>query len=210
MSTQNTTTTSSSFDPFSMGVFQGFQPMIGSTMAGYVNNPYSNAGFNQQLARNQQQLGYSQQAQQQAMMQRAQAMGINPSSPLYFQQLNQMQRGFQGQSADAINNLILQANQLRYGATQSMMGYRPLQTGQTQTKTQSGLGSWLPQLAGTALGTVGMAATSGMSGLGSSFFGSNNFGGGPGGSYGGSYGLPGNGLPTSLPQDTSFFPGLGQ
>jgi hypothetical protein len=59
------------------------------------------------------------------------------------------------------NAFTAQQNAMQLGSQ-----YRPLQTGGTQTQTQGGLGSWLPQLAGAAIGAAGTAMTGGMSGGG--------------------------------------------
>lgn len=65
-----------------------------------------------------------------------------------------------GQVAGAYQNALLGAQQLQLQATQQAQGYNPLQTGQTQTQTKSGLGTWLPQVAGMAI-QAGMGAMTG-------------------------------------------------
>jgi len=181
MSTQNKQTSSTSFDPTSMGVFQGFQPQYSQAMSSEVTDPYSNMFFNKQLGMQNQSIATGNQNNMEALLQRAKALGINPNSPAYFSQLNQLQRQMQSQRAGGFNDLLLQAGQFRQNALQNMGGYRPLVTGGTQTQQQSGLGTWLPQLAGAAIkggmamatggaSMAGDAASSGSSGGGSMFF----------------------------------------
>ena len=183
LSTQNKQTSTNQYDPQSMGVFGGLNKTFGSAIQDEIQNPYSSMFFNQQLGMGNQAMQTQAASGNQAMLQRAQALGISPSSPLFASMMSQQQRGNQSNQSNMFNNLLLQAGQLRQGAIGQAGAYRPLQTGQSQVQTQSGLGTWLPQLAGAALG-VGMgAATGGMSKMG---------GGGPfGGSAPGLYGSGG-------------------
>lgn len=64
-------------------------------------------------------------------------------------------------TSNAFNSTLGSALQNRNFALQSAEGFNPLQTGANTTQTKSGLGTWLPQVAGAALG----AATGGLSGL---------------------------------------------
>src|SRR5258708_3082971 len=173
MSTKNVTTSSAQFDPNSMGVFQGLTSTYGKSIQDLIQNPYSNMMFNTQMGMGNQALQTQEASGNQAMLQRAQAMGINPSSPMFQQMMAQQQRGGQGRQSDMFNNLLLQASQLRQGAIGQAGAYRPMQTGSTEEKKQSGLGTWLPQLIGAGLGAAGGAMTGGLSkaGGGSSFFG---------------------------------------
>lgn len=180
MSTQNTQTSSSQFDPNSMGVFQGLTKTYGSAIQDEIQNPYSNMFFNMQQARGNQAINAQNASGQQSMIQRAQAMGMDPHSPAFMQMLNQSSRFNQGRQSDMMQNLLLQAQQLRQGAIGQAGAYRPLQTGQTQTQKQSGLGTWLPQLAGAALGMGGKILSGKMAGGGDSGGGSSFFGGGAG------------------------------
>src|SRR5882724_4697477 len=137
-----------------MGVFQGLQPIFGKAIQDEIQNPYSSMFFNTQLAMGNQGLQAQESAGNQSMLQRARALGINPSSPLFAQMMAQQQRGQQGRQSDMFNNLLLQAAQLRQGAIGQAGGYRPLQTGSTNVQEQSGLGTWLPQLLSGGLGAA--------------------------------------------------------
>lgn len=185
MGTQNKTTSTAQFNTQAMGQYNQLQPSIGSALQGNIDNPFSNMMFNTQLGMqrqsNQAQFG----AQQQALLQRSQALGINPSSPQYAYMMNQLQRQNMAGTSQGYNNLLLQASQLRQQSIGMAENYRPLQTGQTQTQSQSGLGTWLPQLAGAAIGglTAGFLGGKGKSGNGGSS-GATDGNGGNGGWWG--------------------------
>jgi len=155
-----------------MGVFQGLQPIFGKAIQDEIQNPYSSMFFNTQLAMGNQGLQAQESAGNQSMLQRARALGINPSSPLFAQMMAQQQRGQQGRQSNMFNNLLLQAGQLRQGAIGQAGAYRPMQTGETTTQKKSGLGTWLPQAIGAGLGIAGAAF--GMPGLGGGMGGGGN------------------------------------
>ena len=166
MSTKKTTTASQAgvFDPGAMQQYQSLTGAGGQALSDEIRNPYGNMFFNQQLGMQRRQIGQGFQQGQQALQQRAQAMGINPSSPAYFSQLNKLQRQMQSEQSQGYNQLLLGASNIRQGAISQAMNFRPLQTGQhgVQTEQSSGLGTWLPQVAGMGLSL----ATGGMSGMG--------------------------------------------
>src|SRR6267378_600702 len=172
MSTQNQQTSTSSFDPGSMGVFQGLQPQFGQAISSEITDPYSNLFFNTQLGRQQQANQQQMSSGQQALLQRMQSMNMNPNSPFYQSQLNKLQRQGMANTSGGFNNLLMQAAQLRQQALGMAGSYRPLQTGQTNIQSQSGLGSWLPQIASAGLGIAGkFMGGGGAGGAASSFFG---------------------------------------
>lgn len=166
MGTQNKTESTAQFNPQSMGQYNQLQGTIGSSLQGDISDPFHSMLFNTQLGMqrqaNQAQFG----GQQQALLQRSQALGVNPQSPQYAYMLNQLQRQNSSNTAQGYNNLLLQASQRRQQSLGMAESYRPLQTGQTQVQSQSGLGTWLPQLAGAAIGAATMGATGGMSAIG--------------------------------------------
>jgi hypothetical protein len=186
MSTQNKQTSTNTYDPGSMGTFQGLNKQFGSAISEEISNPYSNPFFNLQQQRGTQMINAQNASGNQALLQRAQALGIDPRSPQFMQMMNQQSRSNQGNMSNLNSDLMLQATQMRQQAIGQAGGYRPLQTGGTQTQTQSGLGTWLPQVAGMAIKGGMMAATGGMSGLmggggGNPFF--PGSGAGPDGTY---------------------------
>lgn len=166
MSTKNVNTTQGTFNQQGMATYDALQPGYRSNMQQFMNDPMKSSFFNTQLqmATRQNQAGFG--ANNAAMMQNLAASGATGNVPAYMQSnLLRNQRALSGANAGSFNNLLLGANQLRFGATQGAGAFRPLQTGQTETKTQSGLGSWLPQLAGAALGAAGSAMTGGGSSM---------------------------------------------
>lgn len=167
MSTKNTQTQQSTFNQPSMDTFNSFQPSFRNNMMDFMNDPLKSSFFNTQyqMAQKQNQASYG--AGNSAMMQNLAAGGSVGNVPAYMQSnLLRNQRALSGANSNSFNNLLLGANQLRFGATQNAGSYRPLQTGSTQTQQQSGLGSWLPQVAGAALGIAGGFATGGASSFG--------------------------------------------
>jgi hypothetical protein len=149
-----------------MATFQGFQPQYRQNLQDFANDPLKSSFFNTQLNMSNAQNRQSFQSRNNAFLQNMQAGGSVGNLPAYAQsQLQQNQRGLSADNSNSFNNLLLGANQLRFGATGQMGGYRPLQTGGTQTQQQSGLGSWLPQVAGAAMKIGAGFATGGASGL---------------------------------------------
>jgi len=166
MSTQTRTQATSQFDPSSMGVFGGLTQAFGQGIQQDITDPYKSMAFNTQLGMQQRMLGQQGGQANMAYLQRAQALGMNPQSGIFQSGMNQLQRQQLANQAGGYNNLLLQAAQLRQGALGMAGSYRPLQTGQTQVQSQSGLGSWLPQVVGAGLGMAGKAFMPGMGAFG--------------------------------------------
>lgn len=165
MSTKNVDTTQGTFNQPSMDTFNAFQGGYRNNIQDFMNNPLQSSFFNTQLQMANKQNAAAFGANNQTMLQNQAAGGATGNVNAFTQSnLLRNQRALSGANAGSFNNLLLGANQLRFGATQAAGSYRPFQTGQTQTKTQSGLGSWLPQVAGAGLGLAGAAF--GMPGLG--------------------------------------------
>src|SRR6266576_620145 len=184
MSTQNKTQSTNQYDSGSMGTFGGLNKSFGSAVQGEIDNPYGNPFFNLQQARGNQAVNAQNSSGQQAMMQRAQALGINPNSPQFAAMMNQSSRWNMGLQSDMQSNLMLQAANMRQGAIGMAGQYKPLQTGHTDVQTQSGLGTWLPQLAGAAIGGLtGMAGMGAFGGKGGGGGGSSSNFSTPGGFY---------------------------
>jgi hypothetical protein len=158
MSTKTVDTTDLQFDPTSMNTFTGLQGGIGSNLQDFMRNPLQSSFFNTQLQMNNAQNRYAFGGANRNIFSNLVAGGNVGNAGAFTQdQLRANNMALSGANANSFNNLLLGANQLRFGATQGAMGYRPLQTGQTRTKTQSGLGTWLPQLISAGIGAAGMA-----------------------------------------------------
>lgn len=160
MSTKNTTTYG--YNPAGIGAYNSMIPGFGSTVNSYMMNPFSNPFF-----QTQQQMGYrTAQQQNQTNMSNISRnsfmSGLSPNNPAMLEMMNnQMRAG----TANSANLGFLNPVQNAFTAQQNAMGmagsFRPLQTSQTQT--QSGLGSWLPQLLGAGLGMAGSIFSGGAS-----------------------------------------------
>lgn len=167
MSTHKTDTQQFQFDPGAMKQYQGLTSAFGNTAQGYMQNPFGNPFM---------------QTQQQMGTRQAQNLGGTQMSDLV---QNMLRSGMQG-GASSPAGLEMQQNQARantgmqanLGFLQPMQNalqqqdffsqlasqFRPLQTGGKQTETTSGLGTWLPQLAGAGLGALGAAFGGGLPG----------------------------------------------
>ena len=173
MSTKQQTDTTNKYDPTSMGTFQGMQGGLGNAVNSYMSNPFGNP-----FMQTQQQMG-TRQAQNLGGTQMSNisrnitgsGMGGGNMSPAALEMMQNQGRantGLQSQLG------FLQPMQNALGMQQNAMGiaanYRPLQTGGTQTQSTGGLGTWLPQVAGMALGGLTGGLMGGMGGPTSGLF----------------------------------------
>lgn len=177
MGTTQTTQQTGQYDPGSKALFGQLTSALGPMLTGYMQNPFGNPFF-----QTQQQMG-TRQAQNlgatgTSNITRNMASGGfgSASSPFAAEMLANQGRANTGLQANlGFLNPVQNALALQQWAGGLGAGYRPLQTGQTQTQSTGGLGTWLPQVAGMALG-----AATGMPGAGGGgFFG----GGGAGNMY---------------------------
>ena len=149
MGTKQTTTTTNQYNPAGMQTYNALQGPAAGVFNSNINNPYDNAFFNsQKAAGSSAATGFSR-----PNTQANAALGIN--NPTF----NASQTTTQGRATLAnqgrmTNNLILGAASNRETSLQSAMNYRPLQTGGTEVKQTSGLGTWLPQVIGMGIGAV--------------------------------------------------------
>lgn len=161
----------------------------------WAQNPLQNAFFNTLAQMQRANVGQQGQSAMQSLLQGARTSGFNTSSPYMQSLMAQQGRAQSGQQAQGFNALLSQMPQYQLQALGALQGgFGPLQTGGTQqqsytgtqsgrqtgqqTQQMSGLGTWLPQLAGGLLG-----AASGFMGGGGPLLsrggGSMNFGGMP-------------------------------
>lgn len=172
MSTTKTDTTQGTFAPAGMAAYNQLIPGFASTAQGYMQNPFSNPFF-----QTQQQLG-TRQAQNLGgtnisnLLRNFQTGGtgggtgtLAPFQQEMLQNQSRANTGLQAQLGflNPVMNALGQQNFYSQLASQ----FRPLQTGGKSTESTGGLGTWLPQVAGMALG----AATGGLGGGLGSFFG---------------------------------------
>jgi hypothetical protein len=166
--------TSTQFQPQGMQAYSNLTPQMASVLQQYMQDPLKASYFNSQVGMANKSIGQQGQSQMQTLLNNARQFGggAGGNNPYLASQMAMQGRAQSGQKAGAFNSLLMGAQQNRQWATGAAAGYQPLSTGQTQTET--GLGSWLPQVAGGILGALG-------SGL-----------------FGGGSSIPGNGMANSL------------
>jgi hypothetical protein len=181
LSTQKTDTQQFQFDPGAMKQYQGLTSAFGNTAQGYMQSPFSNPFFQTQQqmgTRQAQNLGGTQMSDLLRNM-TSSGMAGGASSPAGLEMQQNQSRANTGLQAqlgflNPVQNALQQQNFYSQLASQ----FRPLQTGGKSTETTSGTGTWLPQLAGAALGGL-----TGMGGLGSLMGMFKGGGGGGGGDF---------------------------
>lgn len=162
MTTKNTTTQTAQFNPASLGAFNSFMGQVQPYLSTALSNPLAllNPMYN---LFTQQATGNASRAGQTAMSNitgNTAAAGFGGQNlPAFLQsQINAQNRQTSGNVSNAFIGSQLQklaaAQQLQGGAASSMLGFRPLQTGSTNVEQQSGLGTWLPMVAGGALSAM--------------------------------------------------------
>jgi hypothetical protein len=183
------------YNPASMTAYNAFQPQAQNVLSEYAKPLDTNAFFktNLQLA-----LGNTQTLGRRNMDNLLLRTNLfNGNAPSGFAQslLATQTRNNSALDASAWLTAMTQAESDRKWATTNMLGYRPLQTGQTQDSVEktSGLGTWLPQVVGAGLG-IASAFMNPMSAAGAG-----KTAGGGGGGFGGfamnnSFLSPGNSL----------------
>ena len=184
MSTKKETTSKqeTQFDPGSRGVYNALQPGIQNVLQQFMSDPLTASYFLKQLGMANQQISQLGQRNVGNLLANMRTGGFGGGNMNAFQQsaLARTGRATSGMQSNAFNNLLMNANQMRLGATQQAQGYNPLVTGQTGTTTEktSGLGTWLPTVLGAGLGIAAGFASGGATG---SLGGRNVMGGGGGG-----------------------------
>lgn len=162
MSTKQTTNQSSSsalqYDPASKNIYGSLTGAGGGVLNQYMVNPFNNPFFNigtGQAQRGAQQMGAN---AIQALMQNQKVSGLSGQAGQGFQQAQLGRIGRSTLSMGAQGNManVMAALNRQMQATGMGMSFQPLLTGekgQSQSVQQtSGLGTWLPQLLGTAAG----------------------------------------------------------
>lgn len=154
MSTKTQQTSVNSYDPTSMNAFTSMTGGMNTAVNGYMNNPFSNPFF-----QTQQQMGTTQAnqiggTQMSNLVRNMTSSGMGGSNnPAMLEMMQNQGRANSNMTANlGFINPMQNAFTAQQSAIQTAANYRPLQTGGTQTQTQSGLGTWLPQVAGAAIG----------------------------------------------------------
>lgn len=218
--TNGSSNTGFNFDPTSM---QAYLKNIGTVMPflqSNVSNPFGSDTFKQESVMGQDQAAKVGQRGVSNVSQNAAAMGYNTSGGMFNSMLQRAGQNTSALQGQAFRGAVGNANARQMSSAGMLSSFQPLMTGSNSTSQQtqqtSGLGTWLPQLAG-ALGGAAMSAftggigggasggssspTSAGMGIGSMGSGANMFGSGIGSMFGGipqsngaySYGAAGRG-----------------
>lgn len=167
---QTNSTNSLAYDPGSKKNYNTLTNAGTGVLSGYMNNPFNNGYFN--LGQGMGQAAAQKQGStlMNALKQNMLTSGISGNAGNAFQlgQKAKIGRATSSMGAQSTMANIQGALGRQMQATQMGMSFNPLLTGSSgQTvQQQSGLGTWLPQLAGAAIGAGVGAATGGMSTLG--------------------------------------------
>lgn len=168
MGTKQTTDTSNQYNTAANSTYNAFQPQLQSSLMQMSQNPLGNSYFQHQLSQQQaasQQIGARNNTNAIRNMRTGGGV-LSNSGGFSTAMINRNNIANSGMQANAFNGAVNSALQNRNMSLTAMQAYQPLQTGQTSTQTTGGLGTWLPQLAGAALGAAGSAMTGGMGGGG--------------------------------------------
>jgi hypothetical protein len=146
------------FDPSAMGAYQGMMPAFGQNVAGWMQNPYASPAFqlSQQMGQRQaQNIGGAQMGNLLRNLQTSGLFGGGSASPAGLEMMQNQARANTGLGANlGFINPMQEALQRQMGAMNIASQFRPLQTGGKTTESTGGLGTWLPQLAGAAMGMI--------------------------------------------------------
>lgn len=171
MSTKQQTQSSNQiqYSPTGTTAYNSLIPQSTSTLSDIQQNPLQSMFFQNLFGQAAKSIGTAGQAANKNIFGNLAASGMaGRSLPGYAaSMLRANSRATSGQKAGAMTNLLNQAQALRYSAAGTGAAFQPLMTGSSgnQTTTTSGLGTWLPQLAGAAIGGVTSGLTGGLSSL---------------------------------------------
>jgi hypothetical protein len=216
MGSKKTTTTqqdtTNKYNPLAMGAYERGVGSGMDVLQQFMQDPYKNAFFLQQLGMINRQASQMGQRGMSNIGRQAQMSGWGGNMGAAWQQSQQARQGRATSSlmAQGQNALLPQFAAMRMGAAQSALNFQPLQTGQSMTGTQttksSGLGTWLPQLL-TGAAAIGLApftggmSLAGLAGMAANSTTTSNPFAQPGGGFTGLLGSSGGGMPnlTQLP-----------
>jgi hypothetical protein len=199
------TTSQNSYAPGALSQYTQFMNSYSPMLNQWAQNPYNNLQFQNNLSQNLSASNRQGMNQIQNSMAQFNMTGFGGApSGARTQLMNSNSRYGTMLNSNAFFGAVNTANQRQTGAVGAEMSFNPLNTGGTQTQTTGGLGSWLPQLAGAALGGLTSALTSGMSGGG----GLSNLGANPTAGQS-TMGISGGGAGSLGPISNPFDPSLG-
>lgn len=163
MGTKTNQTSTNTYNPASMNAYNAMQPQIQSGWSSLQSNPLSNPYVQAAYTGAMGQAGQQGQNMMSNIGQAASGGFGGMNTPGFLQaQQGQAQRATSGLQQQAFTNAMGQGAGQEASILGGMQNYQPLKTGGTQVTSQSGLGTWLPQLAGT-LGGAALGAFNPMS-----------------------------------------------
>lgn len=152
----SSSTSTINYDPASLSAYHTAIGTAMPVLQGYANNPFGNPFFLNQLTSLTNQANRAGQNSVSNLMNNFSQGGFAGQNPTPFlqSQLLRSGRATSGLTAAATQQAIQNAFQNQQFSLGTLSGFQPLLTGQatTGTTSQSGLGTWLPQLAGGLLG----------------------------------------------------------
>jgi hypothetical protein len=138
------------------------------TAQGLYKNPFNNDMFNQENTIGQDQAARVGARNKSNILNNANALGYGTSGGMFNSMMNRAGADTSMMQGQAFRGAVGNASQRAMTGLGMSSAFQPLMTGSnsnfTQTQQQSGLGTWLPQLAGMGIG-AGMAAMTGGSSL---------------------------------------------
>lgn len=163
MSTKTNTNTANQYNPSGMSAYNSLIPQFASTTSALMSSPLNNSMFQNQLSQAQNSANQVNQRNIANSTSNLRTGGglLGQGGAFTTASINNAMLSGSTNTSNAFNSTLGSALQNRNFALQSAEGFNPLQTGSNTTQTKSGLGTWLPQVAGAALG----AATGGFGGL---------------------------------------------
>lgn len=200
MPTKKETNSSSQtqYNQAGMSAYNTMTPQMSQIMQMYMSNPLTASYFQNQLGMANKQIGQQGQSQMMTLMNNARQFGSQGNNPFLQSQMAMQGRATSANQGNAFNQLLMGAEGNRRWAAGASSGYSPLATGATGKSTEqtSGLGTWLPQLAGAAIGGISSAFTGGASGALGGFGGAVASTPRPGSPFTGALGLQGSPSPS--------------
>lgn len=172
MSTTNTTSGSNQsslqFNPAAQQQYNNLVTSGGNQLQGMINNPFGNALYSMGAAASQK--GAAQQGQNNMGVlnqnQKTQGLGGQAGAGWLAAQKAMTGRANASMMSQANVSNVMNALQRQMAATGMGMSFAPQLTGQSgnfsQTQSTGGLGTWLPQVAGMALGGLTGGLSSGL------------------------------------------------
>ena len=168
MGTKTNTQSTNQYNTAGLNAYNAFQPQIMSQLMQMAQNPLGNSYFQHQLAQQQSAAQQISQRSQSNSLQNLRTGGgvLSNSGGVAASLINRNQMQGSALQSNAFNSAMNSALQNRNMALMSMQQYQPLQTGNNTTQSTGGLGTWLPQVAGMAMGMAAPGLGSMMGGNG--------------------------------------------